>query len=69
MTPIFAASARPVEVKTDAGPSAAIEIVAKTGDQFVIVLSGEGMTGLIEDMKLFLQEFPHLAAIRSQARQ
>ena len=43
---IHAALARPVVVT---GPTqlAGIEIVAKNGDRFVVVLSGEGMKGLI----------------------
>jgi sensor domain CHASE-containing protein len=69
MIPIFAASARPLEVTTDQGPAAGLKIVAKNGDQFVIVLSGEGMRALIEDMQSFLESSPQIAKIQSQARQ
>ena len=49
--------------------TAALEIVAKNGDQYLVILSGEGMKGLIEDTRLLLEEHPHLARIQSPPRQ
>jgi hypothetical protein len=66
---IWATSMRPTEVQTDGGPAVALEIVAETGDQFVIVLSGEGLAGLIQDIQLLLEESPHIAGWRGRARQ
>jgi hypothetical protein len=65
---IHAALARPVVVT---GPTqlAGIEIVAKNGDRFVVVLSGEGMKGLIQDMQSFLDDNPRIAETKSQPRQ
>jgi len=66
---IRATSMRPTEVQTDEGPAVALEIVAKTGDQFAIVLSGEGLAGLIQDIQALLKESPHIVGWRSRARQ
>jgi len=66
---IWAVSMRPTEARTDEGPAVALETVAKTGDQFVIVLSGEGLAGLIRDIQSLLEESPHIARWRSQERQ
>ena len=49
--------------------TAALEIVAKNGDQYLVVLSGEGMKGLIEDMQVFLEENPEIAELKSVPRQ
>ena len=51
------------------GKTAALEIVAKNGDQYLVVLSGEGMKGLIEDMQVFLEENPEIAELKSVPRQ
>jgi hypothetical protein len=62
---------RPI-VATSAGgtrQTAALQIVAKNQDRFLIVLSGEGMKGLIEDMQTFLEENRGIAESKSQARQ
>ena len=68
MTLILMARARPVVVHTEIA-SAGLEIVAKDGAQFLLVLSGEGMKGLIQDMQLFLEEHPQIAESRSEPRQ
>ena len=47
----------------------ALEIVAKNGDRYLVVLSGEGMKGLIEDMQVFLEENPEIAELKSVPRQ
>jgi hypothetical protein len=49
--------------------TAALEIVAKNGDRYLVVLSGEGMKGLIEDMQVFLEENPEIAELKSVPRQ
>ena len=49
--------------------TAALEIVAKNGDQYLVILSGEGMKGLIEDMQVFLEENPEIAELKSVPRQ
>ena len=69
MTVINAALMRPILLKNDTGEIPGLEIVAKNGDRFLVPLSGEGMKGLIEDMRLFLEEHPELAKIQSPPRQ
>ena len=69
MTLILMARARPVVVHTEIAYAAGLEIVAKDGAQFLLVLSGEGMKGLIQDMQLFLEEHPQIAESRSEPRQ
>ena len=66
---IWATSMRPIEVQTDGGPAVALEIVAETGDQYVIVLSGEGLAGPIQDIQSLLEESPYLARWQGRARQ
>jgi hypothetical protein len=68
-TIISAAIMRPIVLESPTGQQAGLEIVAENGDQFLVRLSGEGMQGLIEDMRSFLDEYPHLARIQSRPRQ
>ena len=69
MAIIKAVLTRPIVLVSHTGEQAGLEIVAKNGDQFLVPLSGEGMKGLIQDMRLFLDEHPHLAKTRSLPRQ
>jgi hypothetical protein len=54
---------RPI-VATSAGgtkQTAALQIVAKNQDRFLVVLFGEGMKGLIADMQALLEDNPGIA--------
>jgi len=62
---------RPV-IATSAGgtrQTAALQIVAKNGDRFLVVLSGEGLKALTEDMQAFLEENPEIQEWKSERRQ
>jgi hypothetical protein len=71
MNQIEALFIRPVvaESEDNTRRTTALEIVAKNGDQFLLVLSGEGMKGLIQDMQSFLEENPEIAEWKSEPRQ
>jgi hypothetical protein len=66
---ISAALIRPIALESATGQQAGLEIVAESGDQFLVRLSGEGMKGLIGDMQSFLGDHPHLADQKSRPRQ
>lgn len=68
-TIISAILMRPITLESPTGPQAGLEIVAENGDLFLVRVSGEGMQGLIEDMRSFLDVHPHLAGIQSRPRQ
>lgn len=63
---ILAGSMRPV---VDDHQRAALEVVQTNGARFLIVLSGEGLKGVAEDILAFLADNPLLAGQKSQPRQ
>jgi hypothetical protein len=62
---------RPV-VATSAGrtrQTTALDIVAKNGDRFLVLLSGEGMKALTEDMQTLLEKHPEIEERKSEEQQ
>jgi hypothetical protein len=59
----------PVVAQGNTRQTAALEIVSKTGDQFLIVLSGEGMKELLQEIQTFLEENPEIEEWKSEPRQ
>jgi hypothetical protein len=47
----------------------ALEVLSLDGEQFVIVLSGEGLKAPAQDIESFFQEHPQLAEMKSRPRQ
>jgi hypothetical protein len=47
----------------------ALEVHSLDGEQFVIVLSGEGLKALAQDIESFFREHPQLAEMKSRPRQ
>jgi hypothetical protein len=47
----------------------ALEVHSLDGEQFVIVLSGEGLKLLAQDIQSFFQEHPEIAEMKSRPRQ
>lgn len=66
---IEAAMIRPVAAHSATRQTAALEIVQKNGDRLLVVLSGEGLKKLHEDIGTFLDENPEMAELRSERRQ
>jgi hypothetical protein len=69
MQTIVAGSMRPVIAHSETEQAAGLEILALNGDVFLVVLSGQGMKGLIQDMQSFLEENPQIAETKSLPRQ
>jgi hypothetical protein len=70
MMQINATFIRPVETESTSGArGVALEIHALDEAQYLVVLSGEGLQVLLQEIQAFLQENPHLAEMKSRPRQ
>jgi hypothetical protein len=73
MTQINATLIRPIvvwsEPQNQGVPGVALEVHSLDGEQFLIVLSGEGLKGLAQDIESFFQGHPQLAEMKSRPRQ
>jgi hypothetical protein len=73
MQQIRAMAIRPIvvwsEPQNQGSVGVALEVLSLDGEQFVIVLSGEGLKALAQDIESFFQEHPQLAEMKSRPRQ
>ena len=70
MIQINATLIRPIETESASGArGVALEIHALDEAQYLVVLSGEGLQGLLQDIQAFLQEHPEIAEMKSRPRQ